>query len=152
MMNKKKLGIAAILISLVTAGAVGVASAQGSDRDARADRKAELLKKFDTNGDGVLDASEKQAMRVAMKEKREARKAEMLAKYDTNKDGKLDASERAVMRDDLAAKEFAKLDKDGDGKLSLDEFKAGMKERGFAFGRFGHRHGHRFARKANETK
>jgi Ca2+-binding EF-hand superfamily protein len=152
MMNKKKLGIAAILISLVTAGAVGVASAQGSDEGGRADRKAEMLKKFDTNGDGVLDASEKQAMRVAMKEKREARKAEMLAKYDTNKDGKLDASERAVMRDDLAAKEFAKLDKDGDGKLSLDEFKAARQERGFGFGGFGHRHGHRFARKNNETK
>ena len=153
MMNKKKLGIAAILISLVTAGAVGVASAQGSDQSAgRAERKAEMLKKFDTNGDGVLDASEKQAMRVAMKEKREARKAEMLAKYDTNKDGKLDASERAVMKDDLFTQRFAKLDKDGDGKLSLDEFKAGMKERGFRFARGGHRHGHRFARKLDETK
>jgi hypothetical protein len=127
MTNKKKLGIVAILISLITAGAVGVASAHGSDGDANADR-------------------------TARKEKWEARKAEMLAKYDLNKDGKLDASEKAAMRDDLLTQQFAKLDTNGDGKLSLDEFKAGMKARGFRFGRMGHRHGHRSERKLDETK
>ena len=140
--TKKKLGLAAILVTLVTGGVIGVASADGggADRDAR---RAEMIKKFDTNGDGKIDDNEKQAMRDAMKAKHEQRQQEMLAKYDANKDGKLDDGERQVMRDDLAAQRFAKLDTDGNGSLSLAEFKAGMKEHGG----FGHHGGHRFGRR-----
>lgn len=57
-------------------------------------------------------------------EKRAERHAAMLEKYDLNKDGTLDAAEKQAMRDDHAAKAFARLDKNGDGSLSLDEFKA----------------------------
>jgi Ca2+-binding EF-hand superfamily protein len=142
--TKKKLGLAAVLVTLVTGGVIGVASADGAgpsaDRDAR---KAEILQKFDANHDGVLDAGEKQAMHDAMKAKREEKKQEMLAKYDTNKDGTLDEQERQVMRDDLIAQRFAKLDTDGDGKLSLAEFKAGAEQRGFGHHGFGHRFGRR---------
>ena len=56
---------------------------------------------------------------------RQDRHAKVLEKFDANKDGKLEPAERAVMRDELAAKAFSRMDKDGDGKLSLDEFKAG---------------------------
>ena len=52
------------------------------------------------------------------------RKAEILAKYDTNKDGKLDAQERAVMREQRTVEAFKKMDTDGNGQISLDEFKA----------------------------
>jgi Ca2+-binding EF-hand superfamily protein len=147
--NKKKLGLAAVLVTLVTGGVLGVASADNggasADRDAR---KAEILQRFDTNHDGVLDAGEKQAMHAAMKAKREEKKQELLAKYDTNKDGTLDEQERQAMRDDLIAQRFAKLDTDGDGTLSLAEFKAGMEQRGFGMGGFGHHHGgHRFGRR-----
>src|SRR5262249_11154290 len=103
----KKLGIAAVLVALCTAGA-GVALANG-DHDG-GPRKAELLQKFDTNHDGKLDESEKQAMRAAFAAEAQARKQEMLAKYDTNHDGKLDDAERQAMRHDLAAQRFAKLD------------------------------------------
>ena len=66
-----------------------------------------------------------------------ARKQEKLQKYDTNKDGKLDAAERQVMKDERAAAQFKKLDKNNDGVLSLDEFKAQRSRmgRGGKFGR-----------------
>ena len=72
---------------------------------------------------------------------RAERKAQMLAKYDTNKDGKLDSTERAVMRDEMAVMRFKKLDLDGDGKVTLDEFKQAKAQ--LRHGRAGlHRHHH----------
>jgi EF hand len=138
----KKLGLAAVLVALCTAGAFGVASA--NDDQAGGDRKAEMLKKFDTNHDGKLDDAERQAMHAAMQAKWQARQQELLAKYDANRDGKLDDAEKQAMRHDLAAQRFAKLDTDGDGKLSLAEFEAGVKGRGFGhrFGRAGFGAGH----------
>ncbi len=117
MTKTKKLGLAAMLVAICTAGVVGVASANNGSDD-------------------------NDAQRTEMKAKWEARKQEMLAKYDTNKDGKLDAAEKQAMRDDLIAQRFAKLDTNGDGKLSLDEFKAGMQKRfEHRHGRRGFRHG-----------
>lgn len=65
---------------------------------------------------------------------RQARKAHMLEKFDTNKDGKLDQTEKEAMQAQRAAKMFGKLDKNGDGVLSLDEFKSGKQ----FMGRGGH--------------
>ena len=67
-------------------------------------------------------------------------KKDMLAKYDTNKDGKLDDAERATMRDAKVTERFKKMDANGDGKLTLDEFKAAAAKKG-DFHRHG-RHGH----------
>jgi hypothetical protein len=65
----------------------------------------------------------------------------MLAKYDTNRDGKLDDQEREAMRVDFATKRFEKLDTNGDGQISKDEFLAGAKGgMGFHHGRHGHKH------------
>lgn len=123
--TKKKLGLAAILVGLVTAGAIGVASAD--------------------NGAG--DGADRQSMHDAWKAKREARKQEILAKYDVNKDGVLDESEKAAMKDDLAKQRFAELDTNHDGVITLDELKAGMaKMKGHRFGRGGHRFGRGFRR------
>ena len=130
-----KLKLALLISAPLVAGATTYAVAQGDGAPSK-----ELLQKFDKNADGKLDDAERADMKAAFAAKRAERHKEVLAKYDTNKDGKLDDAERAAMRDAKLTAEFAKLDKNGDGKLSLDEFKAGTAQNG-AFHRHG-RHGH----------
>ena len=119
---KKMVAIGALAGALGLVG-VSMATAGGPDGEGR---RGAFIAKFDTNGDGKLDDAERKAMHEAMR----ARRAEMIARFDTNKDGKLDDAERKVMHDTLAGERFKKLDTNGDGVLSLDEFKAGV----------GHRH------------
>jgi hypothetical protein len=109
---------------------------------------AAVIQKFDKNGDGKLDDAERADMRAAFKAKRAERHQAMLARFDTNKDGKLDASERVAMRDSLVTERFQKLDKNGDGQISLDEFKASAGKAGMH--RHG-RHGHQRSRGAGKA-
>ena len=130
MLTKMKIALA--LCGSLAAG--GVAAAQGFHGGAD---RAEILQKYDLNKDGKLDDGEKAAMRADFKAKHEKMRAEMISKFDTNKDGKLDDGEKAAMRDTLATERFKKLDTNGDGVLSIDEFKAGQKEHGMRHGRGG---------------
>lgn len=127
MLTKLKLALA--LAAPLVAGAATYAAAHGPDR------KAEMIQKFDQNADGALDDAERAKMKEAFAAKRAAHHQEMLTKFDANRDGALDKTERLAMRDAKATERFQKLDKNADGVLSLDEFKAG-KQRGHA------RHGH----------
>jgi Ca2+-binding EF-hand superfamily protein len=115
-----KLKLALLIAAPLVAGATTYAAAHGNDAD-----RQTLIQKFDTNGDGKLDDNERAQMKAAFAAKRAERQKEALAKYDTNKDGQLDATERKAMRDDKLTTRFQAMDKDGDGKLSLAEFKAG---------------------------
>jgi hypothetical protein len=126
-----KLRLALLIATPLVAGATTYAVAQG-DGPAR----KELLSKFDKNGDGKLDDAERAQMKAAFEAKRAEHHKDMLAKYDTNKDGKLDDAERAAMRDARLAERFKAMDTNGDGKLTLDEFKASAATHGAS-----HRHG-----------
>ena len=132
MLTKMKVALA--LCGSLLVGGAGLAAAQGFGGGPD---KATFMQKYDTNGDGKLDDAEKAQLRSDMKAKHEAKKAEMLAKYDLNKDGKLDESERAVMKNDRAEAAFKKADKNGDGQLSLDEFKSMKQHNGMRHGRGG---------------
>jgi Ca2+-binding EF-hand superfamily protein len=129
MLTKLKLSL--VLATPLVAGVATYAAAQGDHAP------ADVIKKFDTNGDGTLDDAERAQKKAAWKARRAERHQEALARYDANKDGTLDAAERQVKRDDRLAARFQKLDANGDGQLTIDEFKAGA-DQGF-HGRRGHR-------------
>jgi Ca2+-binding EF-hand superfamily protein len=92
-----------ILILTLGLGLMGTLTQAEDDAagKAREARKSEMLKKYDKNGDGQLDETEKAAMREEMRKKREE---ERLKKYDKNGDGKLDDAEKEAMREDMKKK------------------------------------------------
>mgnify|MGYP001549693986 CR=1 FL=1 len=103
-------------------------SAPGGQRFNREEMKAKLLEKFDTDGDGQLSETERQAAKAA-------REAKMLEKFDANGDGVLSDDEkpqrgrgrrhgRSGNREEMKAKLLEKFDTDGDGQLSETERQA----------------------------
>ena len=140
MMTKMKLALA--LCGSLVAGIGGIAAAQAPQGQGP---RAQILQKYDTNGDGKLDPQERAAMRADLKAKWQAKKAEMLAKYDTNRDGKLEPEERKVMIDDRATAQFQKIDANKDGVITLDEFKSFKESHPMRHARRGHGFRHRGA-------
>jgi hypothetical protein len=94
--------------------------------------------KWDANGDGTVSTEEKAQHRAEMKAKRMEMRQQMLQKFDANRNGTLDDAERTVMRDEMATRAFQRLDKDGNGAITIDEFKQAKGKRFFK----GHRGGH----------
>ena len=121
-------------IALVVAGSLIAGVAVAGPHHGR---RAEVIQKYDANKDGALSDQEKASLKADMKAKHQAKKQAMLTKFDTNKDGKLDGAERQVARDTRMTERFQKLDADGNGSISLAEFKAGKQGKQ---GRFGGMH------------
>lgn len=72
---------------------LGLAQAQEQAPEGAHGRgRAKLLEKFDTNNDGTIDESERQAARQSMR-------AKVLERFDADKDGKLNETERAAAKD-----------------------------------------------------
>jgi len=102
----------------------------GNGQISRAEHAAHGKQMFtdaDTNHDGMVTLTEMTAactkMNGDMPDKDEMSAAEMIKMHDTNMDGQLSAAEQTAGCDDM----FAKADQNGDGQLSLDEFKAAQK-------------------------
>ena len=115
----------------------------GEGRDARGERRgppepAELIKRFDKNGDGQLQVSElpehmqrfigkadSNADGVISIDELKAGEAKMradhLAKVDTDHDGKVSPDERKAAFQKFAQERFAQEDKNSDGALTKDE-------------------------------
>lgn len=113
---------------------------------------AELIKRFDKNGDGKLDEDEKAAAHKAMRMEggggeRDHYK-EILRRFDKNGDGRLDDAERAEAEKarEMVEKHggvgrfralvLKRFDKDGDGKLNDAERAEAAKFRAEQLGKF----------------
>lgn len=118
----RKLTLAALLASGATLGVAGFAYA---DHHEGSDRKARMIEKLDTNGDGAISKAEV-----------EAAKAAKFAEADANGDGSLTMAEleafheaeRESKREEMKRRMFARADANSDGVISIDEFE--MRGRG----------------------
>jgi hypothetical protein len=124
--SAKKNTIIGFLAATLTAGSITLAAAYPGGGMGGHGPRGDKMGKFDTDGDGKLDDTEKAAMRAAF----EARHKERIARFDLNKDGVLDDAERQAMHKARAAEMFKRLDANGDGQLSLAEFQAGHHGKG----------------------
>ncbi len=138
MMKVTKLTSSAISAALVM---VMTASAENSDKKGnRLEGKGKrelpqrILEKFDTDGDGKLNESEKSELKKAMTQRRGEIQAKMLKRFDSDKDGSLSPEEKkaalpTIKKERKAIHEAAlkQFDADGDGKLSPEERK-GVRE------------------------
>jgi len=111
------------------------ASAEDSDKKGKrlgGEGKRELpqriLEKFDTDGDGKLNDSEKSELKKAMTQRRDQNQAKMLKRFDSDNDGTLSTEEKkaaipTIKKERKAIHEAAlkQFDKDGDGKLNPEE-------------------------------
>lgn len=117
---------------IITSALIAVAAAQ-TPEGPKPERKgppggppAEIIAKFDKDGDGKLNDEEAKAAREAMQAKRK----EAEAKFDKDGDGTLNEEERKAMMEERKKEMASKFDKDGDGKLSDEEKKAAREAMG----------------------
>ena len=90
--------------------------------------KDEILKKFDTDGDGKLNEEERKKVRDEMASRRSGLPPLLAQKFDKDRDGKLSDQERAAFRKEMVNKGrklsphlMQRFDKNGDGVLSEEE-------------------------------
>jgi len=89
--------VIAMIIAAATVLASGVMAEEAQAGKAKGkmgqEKRAEMLKQFDTNKDGKLCADEK----AAMKEARKQKMAETVKQFDKDGDGKLNDEEKKAM-------------------------------------------------------
>ena len=98
-------------------GAAMAGGRVGQSPECKAAHDAPLLPTYDTNKDGALDRSERQALR-------QDRRKQALGRYDADRDGRLNEAEWVKMRRDRVAERFARLDVNRDGAITRAEASA----------------------------
>ena len=105
------LGLATLLVTALS----GVAAARPIYTGATLDeRDAAILRKYDSNHNGIIDPYERRRMFASQKRS-------ILEHYDRNDDGRLGTAETAIARRDRIRKLVAMLDRNRDGNLSFAE-------------------------------
>lgn len=111
-------------------GPASAADGFGQDFDKR---RLDLISKHDKNKDGRLDPAERDAMRLALKDRRLKKKesgfkipADFLAKYDSDKDGEMAGEEWRVAWEAETRILREAYDSDKDGSLNDSEKKRMM--------------------------
>ena len=92
--------------------------------------REEMIKKFDTDGDGKLSAEERAEVRKEFMAK--GKLPFVVKEFDKDGDGKLNVEERSEARAKMADRKkeaIKEFDKDGDGKLNEEERKAALASR-----------------------
>ena len=93
--------------------------------------REEMIKKFDTDGDGKLSAEERAEVRKEFMAKGKLPPF-VVKEFDKDGDGKLNVEERSEARAKMADRKkeaIKEFDKDGDGKLNEEERKAALAPR-----------------------
>lgn len=92
------------------------------------DGTARMFKEADTNKDGFISKEEMQAHHKAMHEKRGEMMREKWKAADKDGDGALSRAEVEAGNMPMLARDFDKLDKNKDGKLTTDEMPMGKRK------------------------
>jgi Ca2+-binding EF-hand superfamily protein len=120
--------IIAFAVTMTLAGSTALAGARGHGKHQAGDKAQRMLQKFDSNHDGVLDASELEAMAAH----RAQRRAQRFQRFDRDGDGTLNKAEKQAFKQERramktrkrAARKLARLDQNNDGALSWSEVSA----------------------------
>ena len=91
-----------------------------ADIDARHQRALERFEAADSNNDGRIDDSEREAMRAERRERRAERRQARWAETDTNGDGVVSRAEFTAK----AVERFSSADTNNDGVVSIEERRA----------------------------
>jgi len=129
--------ITKLTIPAISAALAMIMTASAEDGDKKGNRlegqgkralPQRILEKFDTDGDGKLNESEKSELKKAMTQRRDENQAKKIRRFDSDKDGTLSPEEKKSAaptikkeRKEIHQAALKQFDKDGDGKLSPEE-------------------------------
>jgi Ca2+-binding EF-hand superfamily protein len=120
------------LLMVVLAGLTAIADGAAHAGEAGSGRLMErLFHKMDTDGDGAISAAEGEAAAEEMFDRRDANGDGVLteSEFTAEAGGKQLVADQRQKLDARRAKRFAAMDKDGDGKVSAQEFFAAAQQR-----------------------
>ncbi len=112
-----RFGLAAAVLTALPAVAGAVRPRVPVDTPTQAERDAALLRKFDTNRDGVIGPAE---LRRAMT----AHEKAQLERFDVNDNGRLGPVETAALRAQRIENIVVRFDRNHDGRLSYYEVRS----------------------------